>query len=177
MHTASRNDPARLRIAPERPGDAKDIARITTAAFAPMPFSDGDEARVVDALRCAGALTLSLVALTAEDELVGHIAFSPVRIDGQSGDWFGLGPVSAAPGMQRRGIGSALIHQGLQQLVGLGASGCVLLGDPGYYGRFGFLSDPVLTYHGRPNRYFQRLVLRGAAPAGDVSFHPAFDPP
>lgn len=141
----------RLRIEPERPGDARAISAMTTAAFAPMPFSDGDEASVIDDLRQAGALTLSLVAITARDELVGHIAFSPVQIDGQPGDWCGLGPVCAAPGRQRQGVGSALITAGLDRLRDLGASGCVLLGNPDYYRRFGFLSGPTLTYHGQPN--------------------------
>lgn len=165
------------RIEPERPGDAGAIRALTTAAFAPMPFSDGDEARVIDDLRAAGALTLSLVALTAGGELVGHIAFSPVRIDGRPGAWYGLGPVSAAPGRQRQGIGTALITEGLERLIALGAAGCVLLGDPAYYRRFGFRSDPALTYQGRPNRYFQRRILAGPPATGDASFHPAFDPP
>ncbi|MGH6998037.1 MAG: GNAT family N-acetyltransferase [Phenylobacterium sp.] len=167
----------RLRIEPERPGDAGEISRITTAAFAPMPFSDGDEARVIDALREAGALSLSLVAITPEGELVGHVAFSPVRIDDQPGDWYGLGPVSVAPQVQRQGVGGALIAEGLDRLRDLKAAGCVLLGNPDYYRRFGFLSDPALTYQGRPNRYFQRLVLKGPPETGDASFHPAFDPP
>ncbi|MBA4012647.1 MAG: GNAT family N-acetyltransferase [Phenylobacterium sp.] len=142
-----------------------------------MPFSDGDEARVIDALREAGALAISLVAVDVDGEVVGHIAFSPVRIDGRPGDWYGLGPVSVAPGLQRRGVGSALILQGLDRLRELQAGGCVLLGDPNYYSRFGFVSDPALTYQGKPNRYFQRLVLGTSGRTGDVSFHPAFDPP
>ncbi len=142
-----------------------------------MPFSDGDEARVIDALRAAGALTISLVAITAEDEVVGHIAFSPVRIDGQPGDWYGLGPVSVAPAMQGQGVGGALINNGLERMRALGAAGCVLLGNPDYYRRFGFLSDQTLTYQGQPNRYFQHLVLKGPPTRGDVSFHSAFDPP
>ena len=177
MNTIPPSGAARLRIEPERPGDAPEISQLTTTAFAPMPFSAGDEARVVGALREAGALTISLVAITAEDELVGHIAFSPVRIDGQPGDWYGLGPVSVAPAMQGRGVGSALIHDGLERLRGLEAAGCVLLGNPDYYRRFGFLSDPALTYQGQPNRYFQHLVLKGPPAKGDASFHPAFDAP
>ena len=167
----------RLRIEPERPGDANEISQLTTTAFAPMPFSEGDEARVIDDLRAAGALTISLVAVTAEGELVGHIAFSGVRIDGQPGDWYGLGPVSVAPPMQGQGVGSALIANGLDRLRGLDAAGCVLLGNPDYYRRFGFLSDPTLTYQGQPNRYFQQLALKGPPARGDASFHPAFDPP
>lgn len=142
-----------------------------------MPFSVGDEARVIDALRAAGALTISLVAVSADGEVVGHVAFSPVRIDGRASDWYGLGPVSVVPELQRCGVGSALTTHGLDRLSALKADGCVLLGDPNYYARFGFVSDPALTYQGKPNRYFQRLVLRPPAPAGDVSFHPAFDPP
>lgn len=177
MNTIPPHGSDRLRIEPERPGDANEIGLITTAAFAPMPFSDGDEARVVDALREAGALTVSLVAISGDGELVGHVAFSPVRIDGQSRGWYGLGPVSVAPRMQRKGVGSALIISGLDRLRALMAAGCVLLGNPGYYRRFGFLSDATLTYQGQPNPYFQRLVLRGPPATGDASFHPAFDPP
>lgn len=177
MTTISPHGPERLHIEPERPGDAHAISAIITAAFAPMPFSDGDEARVIDDLRQAGALTLSLVALTGEGELVGHIAFSHVQIDGHPCDWYGLGPVCAAPERQRQGIGSALITAGLDCLRSRGAAGCVLLGNPDYYRRFGFLSDPALTYHGQPNPYFQRLVLEGPPAQGDASFHPAFDGP
>ena len=142
-----------------------------------MPFSDGDEARIIDALREAGALSISLVAIATDGELVGHVAFSPVGIDGQPGDWYGLGPLSVAPRMQRRGVGSALITKGLDRLRELMAAGCVLLGNPDYYRRFGFLSDPKLTYQGQPNPGFQRLVLMGPPAKGDVSFHPAFDAP
>jgi predicted N-acetyltransferase YhbS len=177
LNTIPPLDPERLRIEPERPRDVIGIGQITTAAFAPMPFSDGDEARVIEALREAGALSVSLVATTADGERVGHIAFSPVRIDDRPSDWYGLGPVSVAPRMQRRGVGSALITTGLDRLRGLLAGGCVLLGSPDYYRRFGFVSDPTLTYRGQPNPYFQRLILRGPPARGDASFHPAFDAP
>jgi putative acetyltransferase len=177
LNTIPQLDSERLQIEPERPGYATEIGKITTAAFAPMPFSDGDEARVIDALREAGGLTISLVAIAAGRELVGHIAFSAVRIDGRPGDWYGLGPVSVAPGKQRRGIGSALIHTGLDRLRDLKAAGCVLLGNPDYYRRFGFLSDPTMTYQGQPNPYFQHLLLTGPLAKGDVRFHPAFDGP
>ena len=177
MNTITPHGSEGLRIEPERPGDARQISQLTTTAFAPMPFSDGDEARVIDGLREAGALTLSLVAITAQGELAGHIAFSRVRIDDQPGDWYGLGPVSVAPRLQRQGVGSALIANGLDRLRDWNAAGCVLLGNPDYYRRFGFLSDPSLTYQGQPNRYFQHLVLKGPPATGDVSFHPAFDGP
>lgn len=167
-------DPERLRIRQERAQDVNDIGRITADAFAPMPFGDGTEAGIIQALRATGALTVSLVA-TVDDALVGHAAFSPVTIDDRPGAWYALGPISVAPHTQRRGVGRALIARGLDQLRALQAGGCVLLGNPDYYGRFGFLSDPALTYQGRPNRFLQLLVLDGPPPTGDVRFHPAFD--
>lgn len=162
-----------MQIRPERPQDATPIRALTDAAFKDMPFSHQTEARVIDALRAAGALTLSLVA-TEGDDIIGHVAFSPVSINDEAGDWYGLGPVSVWPHRQRTGIGQALIRDGLQRLRSLGAGGCVLLGDPAYYRRFGFERDPDLYNVGAPPGAFQRLSLNGARPRGEVSFHPAF---
>ena len=167
-------DIERLRIRPERADDVDDIGRITAEAFAPMPFGDGTEAQLIEALRAAGALAVSLVA-TVDDALVGHVAFSPVVIDGRPSSWYQISPLSVAPPMQNRGVGGALITSGLDRLRDLRAGGCVLLGNPDYYSRFGFVSDPALTYQGRPNRFFQRLVLNDPPVAGDVRFHPAFE--
>ncbi|WP_420966786.1 GNAT family N-acetyltransferase [Bradyrhizobium sp. B120] len=164
-----------MQIRDERDEDAAAISRITAAAFASAPHSSGTEARIVEALRQAGALAISLVATSDDGPIVGHIAFSPVQIDGAAGRWYGLGPVSVTPDLQSQGVGSVLICEGLVRLAALGADGCVVLGDPAYYRRFCFLDDRWLTYGGKPSRYFQRLVLKGGAPKGDVSFHPAFD--
>ncbi|MCA1399716.1 N-acetyltransferase [Bradyrhizobium sp. BRP56] len=164
-----------MQIRDERPEDAAAISRITAAAFANAPHSSGTEARIVEALRAADALTISLVAVSDDGSIAGHIAFSPVQIDGVAGRWYGLGPVSVAPDLQRRGSGGALIRDGLARLVTLNADCCVLLGDPAYYSRFGFVSDPALTYGGEPSPYFQRLVLKGDPPKGDVKYHAAFD--
>ena len=68
----------------------------------------------------------------------------------------------------------ALIEAGLQRLIARGARGCVVLGDPAYYARFGFIHDPALTFPGAPAEYFQRLVLRGDPPSGAVRYAPAF---
>ncbi|MGY4173345.1 putative N-acetyltransferase YhbS [Bradyrhizobium sp. USDA 4529] len=124
--------------------------------------------------RCA-RLTISLVAVSDDGSIFGHVAFSPVRIEGVVGRWYGLGPVSVAPDLQRQGTGGALIRAGLARLAAMNADGCVLLGDPAYYSRFGFVSDPALTYGGEPSPYFQRLVLKGDPPKGDVKYHAAFD--
>lgn len=163
-----------MQIRDERPGDAGIIHSLIQAAFEGAPHSSQTEARIVDALRDARALNLSLVAEEG-GEIVGHIAFSPVRIGGQAGRFHGLGPVSVRPALQRRGIGSALIREGLRRLRDIGSDACVLLGDPSYYGRFGFASDPQLTYCNYPNPYFQRIILQGDPPRGDTSYHPAFD--
>jgi putative acetyltransferase len=103
------------------------------------------------------------------------VAFSPVTINGEAVRWFGLGPVSVEPAMQRRGIGRALIRDGLERLRSAGAEGCVLLGDPAYYRRFGFVSDPKLRYGDVPPEYFQRLSFNGAEPEGEVAYHAGFD--
>lgn len=162
-----------MQIRPERPTDAGAIRDITQAAFRGLAHSDQTEAAIVETLRAAGALAVSLVA-DQDGEILGHAAFSPVRIDGRDAGWFGLGPVSVRPGRQRTGIGRALILDGLGRLRALGAAGCVVLGDPAYYGRFGFGSDPALVYPPAPRPYFQRLVLAGPAAAGEVAYHPAF---
>ncbi|HWJ70003.1 MAG TPA: N-acetyltransferase [Sphingobium sp.] len=159
-------------IRDEQPGDVAAIRDLTAAAFSHAPHSSGTEAAIVDALRRAGALTLSLVAVDAG--VIGHVAFSPVSIAGVDGDWQGLGPVSVAAAHQRQGIGEALIRAGLERLRADGAAGCVVLGDPAYYGRFGFISDPRLSFADVPPDYFQRLVFRGRSPAGEVRYHPAF---
>ena len=162
-----------MHIRTEHNRDIKTIDEITRAAFKDMPFSDQREAAIVMALREQQALTLSLVAVQ-EDTLVGHVAFSPVTINGGHNEWYGLGPVSVLPGYQRRGIGQSLIRNGLKRLKELGAKGCVLVGDPKYYSRFGFECDPELTYSPVPAEYVQRLVFVPPVPKGEIHYHPAF---
>jgi putative acetyltransferase len=158
----------------EAPGDLAEISRITSAAFAGKAYSNGTEAAVIDRLRQSGALLLSSVAVHA-GEIVGHIAFSRVLIDGQDLGWVALGPVSVRPDRQRAGVGAALIRDGLDNIRSLGASGCVLLGDPGYYRRFDFRNDEALQYKGAPTRFFMCLAFGHHVPTGTVTFNPAFD--
>jgi putative acetyltransferase len=162
-----------VQIRPERFEDHAAIRAVTTAAFQSSPYGHNGEADIVEALRAAGVLEVSLVAAEAAD-VVGHAAWSPVRIDVAEGDWFGLGPVSVAPAWQGRGVGQALVREGLRMIEAQGAAGCVVVGDPGYYGRFGFETDPALRY-GEAPAYLQRLILRGPAPRGEVRYHAAFD--
>ena len=160
-------------IRTEVAGDREAIRALVTAAFAPIEHSSHTEARIVDALRAAGALHLSLVA-TDGAELVGHAAFSAVRIAGGPAGWFGLGPVAVRPDRQHEGIGTTLVRTGLERLRAEGARGCVVLGEPAYYGRFGFRARPELRLAGVPPAYFQALAFTSEAPSGEVMYHPAF---
>ena len=164
-----------MRIRPEQPEDIADIRYITEAAFLPMSHSNQAEADIIDALRAANALTISLVAVE-EEQVIGHVAFSPVAIAGQPDGWYGLGPVAVRPDSQRQGVGEALIRKGLARLEELGAQGCVVLGDPDYYVRFGFETVSGLELTGVPPEYFQCLAFGGRKPPrGNVAYHAAFD--
>ncbi len=165
---------ATVTIRAEAPGDEQSIRDVTEAAFRTLDISDGSEPAIIDALRSAGALTLSLVA-EDDSEIVGHIAFSPVQMSDGSSGWYGLGPVSVLPSCSRRGIGAALITAGLDQLRAEGASGVVLVGHPEYYPRFGFRNSDTLTSSDGPPEAFFVLPFAGAVPQGSVHFHAAFE--
>ncbi len=160
-------------IRPETPADQEAISQLLIEAFADHPYSHHTEHLIVEGLRRAGALTVSLVA-EVDGQVAGHVAFSPVQIDGKDCEWFALGPVAVTPGLQRRGIGRQLIEAGLAALGRRGAAGCVVVGDPVYYRRFGFRHDPGLTMDGVPPEVFMSLPITGPSPRGPVSHHPAF---
>lgn len=164
----------KIEIRDERPEDVEVIDEITRKAFATKAFSEQTEHFIIRALRAADAMTLSLVA-EIEGEVVGHVAFSPVEISDGATGWFGLGPVAVREDLQRRGIGSALIRTGLARLEELGANGCILLGDPGYYHRFGFSNRSELILEGVPPEYFMALDFGNSRPTGAVCYHPAFN--
>jgi putative acetyltransferase len=158
----------------ERPGDEAAITEITQLAFRGHPHSDNREHLIVLALRSAGALSISLVA-EDEGEVVGHLAFSPVTISDGSTGWYGLGPVSVLPRQQGHGVGTALVRKSLDILRAMGAKGCVVLGEPAYYGRFGFEHRADCSLPGVPAGYFQSLSFKGPRAKGDVTYHVAFD--
>jgi putative acetyltransferase len=158
----------------ETQADHEAVREINIAAFADHPFSQQTEHLIVAGLRDAGALTISLVT-EAEGRVAGHIAFSPALINKQDQGWFLLGPVAVLPGLQRRGLGTALVLAGLDALRRMGAQGCVLVGDPAFYGRFGFKQATGLSYPGVPKEYVLVLPLAGTEPKGIVSHHPAFE--
>lgn len=160
-------------IRDETSADIESIRTLTSVAFADLPYSDGSEPAIIDRLRAAEALTLSLVA-EDEGQVVGHVAFSAVTISGEEAGWFGLGPISVLPARQGQGIGSALVNEGLVRLRKLDAKGCVLAGNPAYYTRFGFSVDPDFVYPGIPPEYFMRLAFSPVYAGGTVAYHPAF---
>ena len=153
--------------------DIKAITRVTLAAFKELEISNQTEHHIIQALRRASALSLSLV-VEVKGDIVGHVAFSRVTISDGTRSWYGLGPVSVRPEAQRKGIGSALIGEGLSRLKQMGGIGCVLVGEPAYYQRFGFRNRPELTYPGIPQAYFMALGFGDILPRGEVTFHPGF---
>ena len=163
-----------MTIRSETPNDINAIEQVTLAAFTDKFSDNPTEHLIVNALREADALSLSLVA-EAEGKVVGHVAFSVVTIDGENKDWYGLGPISVLPEFQLQGIGSKLVEAGLSQIRAMGAQGCVLEGSPKYYNRFGFKAYPTLFYEGTPSpEYFMALPFYDVVPEGKVEFHKAF---
>jgi len=162
-----------LIIREERTEDHSAISDVTKAAFEKMEISNQTEHIVIDELRKAYSLTISLVA-DLNGKIVGHIAFSPVVMNDCTEDWYGLDPVSVHPDFQRNGVGKALIQEGLVQLKKLDPKGCCLVGHPEYYRQFGFENVEGLIHEGIPQEVFFVLSIDGNIPQGTVKFHEAF---
>lgn len=161
-------------IRPETAADAPAIADVTRRAFHDHPHSNHAEHRIVAALRRKGALAISLLA-ELDGQVVGHVAFSPVSVSDASPAWYGLGPLSVLPAYRGRGIGQAMVRQGLESLRGLGAAGCVVLGEAAYYRRFGFFNPRRLALEGVPPEYFLAIAFAPAGAQGLVRYDAAFD--
>jgi len=172
-------DPHRYLIRPERPGEGAAIGRVHTAAF-----PTAAEARLVDALRTGGRLAISLVA-EVSDQLVGHVALSPVRIehDATAGHGIelglGLAPLSVLPSWQRRGVGRRLVEAGLSAARRDGWAWVVVLGDPAYYGRCGFAPASgwrLQDAYGGGDAFQALELIPGGIPAGGgrVAYAPEF---
>ena len=157
----------------ETAADIEAITDVTKAAFEHHPFSRQTEQFIIDALRAANALTISLVAEIG-DAVVGHVAFSSITITDGSPDWYGVGPLSVLPCFQRQGLGSALMQEGLSRLEAMGAKGCALVGEPDYYERFGFKSFPELVHEGVPQENLLALAFGKKMAQGVVTFHQGF---
>lgn len=163
-----------ITIRDEKSEDINYIQALTEAAFLNEEHSSHTEHFIVNSLRNHGQLTISLVAVENEI-IVGHVAISPVQVSSGETGWYGLGPISVWPNKQGLGIGSLLMNTSLEKLKRLGGKGCVLLGDPNYYSRFGFEVYPDLNLPGVPNEYFQAISFINHIPKGDVSYHEAFN--
>lgn len=135
-------------------------------ALYPQAFPDEDLLPVVGELLNEGEAVLSLVALS-NGEIAGHVIFTICGIEGGDGKVGLLGPLGVAPAAQQQGTGSALVRTGLEMLAGDGVSHVCVLGDPGYYGRFGFeREDAIRPPYELPQEWhgaWQSLSLDGAA--------------
>lgn len=167
-----------IQLRHETPDDIAAIEAVTVAAFANAPHTSHTEQFIVRALRAANELTLSIVA-EEHGQVVGHVALSPVTITDSQGrqavGWYGLGPISVLPPRQGHGIGSRLLEQALAELRAMRDAGCVLLGEPAYYGRFGFQVHAGLQLPGVPPGYFMALALHGTVPEGIAHYSDAFN--
>jgi predicted N-acetyltransferase YhbS len=162
-----------MQIRAETASDITRIEAVTLAAFATAAYSEHREHLIIEALRRCDRLTVSLVA-DLEGVIVGHAAASPVAISDGTAGWYGLGPVSVLPGYQGRGFGAALVREVLHALMQEQAAGCVVLGEPDYYRRFGFGTRADLRLPGVPAEYFQAAAFGPGWPRGDVTYDAAF---
>ena len=160
-----------LNIRPERPEDAASVRALLDAAF-----GGETESKVVERLRADGDFVLSLVAENSEG-IAGYVGFPRLvlQLHERNVPVVGLAPVGVSPPLQRRGIGGALIRDVLARLTDRAERLVFVLGDPAYYGRFGFtVMEGFVSRYAGP--YFQALTLAPDAPkAGQVSYPSAFD--
>ena len=156
-------------IREEGPKDIEEIRKLNEKTFM-QAFGQASEANVIDRLRENCTNILSLVAVQ-DDHVVGHILFSPVKIDGDKViEGMGLGPMAVLPELQRQGIGSQLVQAGIEILKRRGHPFIIVLGHPEYYPRFGFKRASVhgirSQWEGVPDEAFMILILNDKAMFG-----------
>lgn len=167
--------PACIRV--ESTDDTGAIRAVNESAFGRTR-----EAYLVDALRSAGAVSLSMVAVAESDEVLGHVLYSPAIIESAGGHVpaLALAPVAVLPGWQGQGIGTMLVQTSLERLRADGHEAVVVLGHPDFLPRFGFLPGSLWGLSldlGTPDEAFMALELRAgslAGVSGRVSFRPEF---
>lgn len=157
------------------PADVPAIAALVTEAF-----GKSAEAQLVDRLRASDRLCCELVA-EEDGVIVGHVAFSPVRIgeDWGEGRWWGLAPLAVTPALQKTGIGTALTRAGLEAARRAGVTLVVVLGSTRYYHRFGFGPAERLglrcVYKVSSEHFMACQPVMGVLPQGTVHYDEAFD--
>jgi len=167
---------AMITVREERSEDVPAVRAIHRAAF------PGDaEARIVDLLRARGKALISLVAGTPDGATVGHILFSPVTLDAPARrlEGAGLAPLAVLPSHQGRGIGSELVRMGLAACRTRSIPFIVVLGDPRYYGRFGFgtaSAHNLASEYGAGPEFMVQDLIPGSLPTagGLVRYAPEF---
>lgn len=165
-----------MKIRAETGSDRDAVRALNLAAFdSPV------EASLVDALRLQADPCVSLVAEDA-GEIIGHILFSPAKLSAdQSLFIMALGPMAVIPGRQHEGVGSALIHAGLERCRQLGCQAVFVLGYPQFYPRFGFVPASrfeIDSLYDVPDDVFMAIELEAgvlSGRAGTMHYHPAFD--
>jgi len=174
MTIRSRPLPGAYHIRAEQPGDSAAIDTVIRDAF-----GQDEEMNLVRALRQGGYNLLSLVALQ-DTGIVGHLLFTRLLIQGPDQTWnaVSLAPLAVSPALQRTGIGSALMNEGLQQLKDRGEAIVVVLGHVHYYPRFGFSADlamPLLAPFSGPH-WMALELIPGALEnvRGKVTYAPPF---
>ena len=164
-----------MNIRPEESEDRKGIRHVNIKAF-----ETDAEANIIDALRESGIPLISLVA-EENGEIVGHILFSSVTLDGSKSNISiaGLAPMAVLPDWQNKGVGSKLVEEGLKQCKQSGYAAVVVLGHPGYYPRFGFVPSVnygIISEYDVPNEVFMIKEIQDGALdgcSGTVRYHNA----
>ncbi|QND51721.1 N-acetyltransferase [Phyllobacterium sp. 628] len=138
-------------------------------------FEAPDEAQLVQSLIDGNNVVLELIALL-DGVIAGHILFSRLRVEGNTVfEAVALAPLSVAPEHQGKGIGSALIKAAHEQLIAAGETLAVVLGDPGYYGRFGYTREQALGFTSPyQGEYLQAQAFGDAPTSGTLIYAPAF---
>lgn len=173
LKSAGKPTATNIAIRKEQPVDIAAIVHISEAAFRHHPHSSPTKQHIISGHRQDGELTLSIAA-EENRTVIGLVAVSPVTFSPEQSGWHGLGSISVRPDRQRQSIDTRLTTAALDRLQVLDVSGCVVLGDPDYYGRFGCSNHPHLVLPGVPPEHFQALAFRGQAPAGSAPFPRAF---
>ena len=156
--------------------DLEPVKSLLLKAFHNHPHGNPEtgvvEHFIVEKLVQDNADICSMVACD-NDEIIGFITYSQVKINESDLNWVGLGPVAVLPEYQKQGVGKTLIEETLNSVKDK-FNGCVVMGDPQYYMNFGFEVIEGLFFDGVPQEYFLSKVFKDNAPLGNVQYNKAF---